>query len=102
MCEVPLDILSFPATAKESKEASIIGEPVIIKEEKELKHAQYNYSFIRNFYYSNKEKLDFSLCEIYGDEGNNKLEHYFARTEEEFMESKSTFGWYVTVLFGCK
>ncbi len=72
---------------------AISGEPTIIKEEKAFGNAIYNYTFMQNFYLKNKENLDYSVCDIYGDEPTTKLEYFFKKSNDEVMADEKTFGW---------
>jgi len=93
LCEQPLEILDFPASSKDAKKVTESGEPTIIVDEPDFKNCRYNYTFLREFYYKNKADLDFSVCEVYGDRGNQKLEDFFKSSEEEILKSKMSFGW---------
>eukprot|EP00794_Sanderia_malayensis_P018133 gene18133-19943_t len=92
-CEIPLEVEAFNATDKQALEVSLSGEPTIIKNERAMINASYNYSFMREFYLKNKESLDFSICDSYGDVPNKRLHSYFSQTNEEVMENQKTFGW---------
>ena len=95
LCEQPLEILDFPASSKDAKKVTESGEPTIIVDEPDFKNCRYNYTFLRDFYFKNKADLDFSVCEVYGDRGNQRLEDFFKSSEEEIIKSKMSFGWYV-------
>ena len=95
LCEQPLEIVDIPASSKDAKTIADGGEPCIIVEEPDFKNLTYNYMFLRDFYYKNKDDLDFSVCEVYGDTGKEKLEDYFKSSEEDIIASKQSFGWYV-------
>ena len=95
LCEQPLEIMDISASSKDAKKVAETGEPCIILDEPEFTKYRYNYSFLREFYHKNKESLDFSACEIFGDRGNQKLEEFFQSSAEDIMTSKQSFGWYV-------
>lgn len=95
MCEIPLEIFSVHSFSKEAKSIAQAGEPCVIVDEPEFMKYNYNYTFLKDFYQNNKEELDFSVCEVYGDRGNQKLENFFKNSEEDIIKSKQSFGWYV-------
>ena len=95
LCEIPLEVYNIPAASKDARKVADRGEPCILIDDPEFKRYNYNYSFLKDFYYKNKDELDFSVCEVFGDEGDMKLSDFFKSSEEDILDSRQTFGWYV-------
>ena len=93
LCELNQEVPVMAASDKEIKEISAFGEPCIVKYEPSFNKQSYNFTFIKEFYFQNKEDLDFSACELFGDGGSKTVEDYFLSTEDQVLKSKKTFGW---------